>query len=213
MSLLSGIQRDTLTEILTLGLGQAGESLNELLDTHISLQAPIIKFFTREEFDDDLMPQLTDKIGTSATSTVQQNFTGDTRGGASLIFHPDSARKLVAVLTGEEITSPEIDTLRSGTLMEVGNIVINGILGTISNQLQCNLDFHLPEYRDEQIAKMFQSNTPQLHDHVFTYAEAVFQVKDLKISGILLIVFNIEDLQHFLPLLDQYYAREIQNNA
>ena len=27
------------------------------------------------------------------------------------------------------------------------------------------------------------------------------------------IVFNIEDLQHFLPLLDQYYAREIQNNA
>ena len=32
--------------------------------------------------------------------------------------------------------------------MEIGNIVINCILGTMANILECSMDFSLPQYRN-----------------------------------------------------------------
>ncbi len=44
---------------------------------------------------------------------------------------------------GEQL---DMDALRAGTFCEVGNIVLNGVMGSISNMLNFDFDYSVPEY-------------------------------------------------------------------
>ncbi|MFC1592372.1 chemotaxis protein CheX, partial [Thermodesulfobacteriota bacterium] len=143
MKELSEIEIDALTEIINIGVGKAASSLHDIIGTHIVLKVPRIELFPLEK-----LPEVVSRLDQKSVSSVLQSFQGDFTGSAALIFPPESAVRLVSALTGDEIASPSLDSVRGGTLMEIGNIVINSILGTMGNILECNLNFSLPEYRD-----------------------------------------------------------------
>uniref|UniRef100_A0ACD5GZE0 Uncharacterized protein n=1 Tax=Desertifilum tharense IPPAS B-1220 TaxID=1781255 RepID=A0ACD5GZE0_9CYAN len=50
-----------------------------------------------------------------------------------MIFPTESASTLVSLLTGEKPGTPDLEAVKIGTLLEVGNIVLNGVVGTVSN--------------------------------------------------------------------------------
>ena len=178
-------QIDILAELINIGMGRAAASLNELLDSFISLQIPKVWVFRTDSIPDELK-----KFGENTLSVVKQNFEGPFSGNVALVFPPESANSLVSVLTGEKADSPDIDSVKAGTLCEIGNILINGVLGSICNVLECFVDFSLPDYTESTINFLLNEVALRSKRNVILMAKTCFSIKEYNIEG------------HFLLLLD-----------
>jgi chemotaxis protein CheC len=144
---LTADEIDALKELINIGVGSAAGMLNEMIQFPILLQIPDINLLSAKE----LLSQLKKHFGTERLASVQLGFSGSFSGSAHLLFPTDSAVKLVSVLTGEEKGSPELESLKISTISEVGNMVINGVMGSIGNILDQPLDYAVPYYAEEEI--------------------------------------------------------------
>ena len=188
---------DVLTEIINIGVGKAAGSLSDIIGTHVVLKVPHVELLPLEK-----LQEIATKLGNDPISSVIQNFQGAFTGSAALVFPPESASRLVSALTGDDVTSPHLDSVRGGTLMEVGNIVINGILGTISNILRCNLHFSLPEFRDvNKIMELVAIKDLNGHVGFIVLAEANFFLKALEISGFIVVLFEIDSIDNLTSMI------------
>ena len=143
MKELSPLEIDALTEIINIGVGRAASSLNDITGAHIQLKVPRIELFPLEK-----LTELLGRLGHTNVSTVIQTFKGEFTGSAALLFPPESTLRLMSALTNETVKTADLDSESRGILMEIGNIVINCILGTMANILECSMDFSLPQYRN-----------------------------------------------------------------
>ena len=191
---------DALTEVINIGVGKAANSLNEITDHHVALNVPKV-----EIFEDDIPDFNQHLLNQSEISSVQQNFDGKFSGSASLLFPEESARKLIASVTGEKIDSPELDSIRSSTLLEIGNIVINAIMGTISNLLESSIHFSLPEYRkNKSINNFFQTSNKSKEKTVLVLAETNFSLEELEINGFIFLIFEVQAINLLIEMTEKY---------
>ena len=203
MSKLNDIQKDVLSEIINIGIGKAGNLFNDILETHITLNVPKINIIPASELD-----PLLKKMGYNQLSSVQQKFHGRFGGTSALMFPTDSVQNLVSALTGEKADTPEFDTLRDGTLMEIGNILNNALLGTMSNFFKLSFDFDLPEFEESEIDKLFQPVVNPDSDGIILLSEANFFVESLQLKGFILLVFNLKNIELLTSLLDRIIEEE-----
>jgi len=190
---ISAAQKDALTELINIGTGHAASTLNMLINHNIRLNVPRIEIKSRQSIEND--PDLNQ----GSTSSVSMNFNGQFNGNASLIFPKESAHSLVSLLTGENTDSAEIDDLRSGTLSEVGNILLNGVMGSLSNMLATTLDYSVPTYQEGGLHKVIGNNKSE----AVLIAHAIFHIDELCIVGNILLFFEIESLQSLLHAIDK----------
>lgn len=182
---LSDFQLDALKEIVNTGVGRAAASLNEMLESHIELEVPSITLFQIGDLDGDLH-SFTDAV----ISCVQLDFHGSVAGTAALVFPPQSAAKLVAALTGEDPGGPSLNAVMAGTLNEVGNILINGVIGTIGNILEKPFDFSLPNYVEGTLEELLSLGT-QTVDPTVLLIRTRFQVQERQIEGNIFLIFEL----------------------
>ncbi len=186
---------DTLTEIINIGVGQAGNILNEMLGSHVTLQVPIVHVLDRDELAGYLAKFNSDKL-----VSVQMPFSGSVSGIASLVFPPDSASNLVSLLSGERIGSLDMDALRAETLNEVGNIVLNGVMGSISNMVETHITYSIPKYSETSASGLLSRR--QDFSLTIIIAEALFSVEEHDISGDILLLFEMNSLDTLLSIID-----------
>jgi len=197
--MLSAKQQDAFIEIVNIGVGEAASSLNEITGSHIALKVPDIEVFRSDE-----LTRLTETMNMTEAASVIQSFQGDFHGAATLVFPPDSASKLVMTLTGEDEASPGLDALRRSTLMEIGNIVINAIVGTMSNLFHCTLNYRLPEYYQDQTSRLFQRIGAQEESGVILLAQTEVFIEEMQVSGYVLIVFAMRSINPLLAMIDEF---------
>jgi chemotaxis protein CheC len=173
-------QEDILTELVNVGIGRAACSLSEMIDSNVGLRVPNVR-----AADARGMIQLTDERHADS-SIVVQGFTGPLAGTAVLVFPPASARSLVALLTGAQKGSLALDVERAAVLTEVGNIIINAVLGSLGNLASLDLTFGLPRY-EEGGALTGLDPTSQAWAVV---VGVVFQIKEHSVEGQLAVVFE-----------------------
>ncbi len=176
MTHFSDIQIDALKEVVNIGIGQSASSLNEMLDSHIILQIPSIIIYNPTNPNKSVKELIVNKL-----SCVKLDFFGSFSGTAALVFPPDSAANLVSALTGEGANTPGLNAVMAGTLNEVGNIVINGIIGSISNILSDPMDFSVPTYQEGLLADLIMAEKPL--NVAILLINAKFQVEDLHSSS------------------------------
>ncbi len=140
---LSNNQVDTLQELFNVGVGRAAASLNVMLESKVELAVPSIKTFQFK----DISSELCEYVG-QASFAVRQSFSGAVSGSVLLFMSTESAVRLVAYLTDEEVGSPELDSIKVSTLSEIGNIVINGVMGTLANMLELQFEYSMPGYAE-----------------------------------------------------------------
>ncbi len=203
MKKLTPLQEDALTEIINIGVGKAAGMLNDIIGTHVTLNVPKLDLYPLA----DLQVLIKD-FKEESTSAVFQGFDGDIDGSAALVFPAESAVKLVSALTGEDVSSSELDTVRIGTLMEVGNIVINSIIGTLCNIFGSSLDFKLPEYMDGNVTSLIGNYSAKDKSGIVIWAKSGFLVKELEINGYLLIIISMENIEVLLNMVDDYISGE-----
>jgi chemotaxis protein CheC len=194
---LSEDHLDAIKEFINIGVGKAANILNELLEAHISLDVPDLEIVSSDKIA-DLVPYYNQVL-----STIQLEFKGKFSGSAALIFPPNSASNLVAALTGEEVGSPDLDMLRAETLTEVGNILINGVMGAISNMLENHLDFIPPRYSEDSLEAILSISQDTLEEVLLIKTR--FEVADHKIEGNIILFFKVGSFDTLIESIDSQY--------
>jgi len=188
---------DAIKEFINIGVGKAANILNELLDAHISLDVPDLEIVPSAEVV-NLVPYYNEVL-----STIQLEFKGNFSGSAALVFPPKSASNLVAALTGEEVGSSDLDMLRAETLTEVGNILINGVMGSISNMLENRLDFIPPRYSEDSLESILSINK-DISENVLLI-KTRFAVSDHKIEGNIILFFKVGSFDTLIESIENQY--------
>jgi chemotaxis protein CheC len=189
-------QLDTLQELVNIGVGRAASVLNEMIECHINLQVPFIQVFSPGQ----MKVELENRLGVSLVSAVRLGFSGSFSGLAQLVFPTDSASKLVAVLTNEGVGTPDLDAVKIGTLTEVGNIVINGVMGSMSNLLKQHLNYSLPIYLEDTVEHLLTSKYLEFNTTILL-AQARFTIEQLQISGDIILIFKVGSFDALLTAL------------
>ncbi|HUQ69137.1 MAG TPA: chemotaxis protein CheX, partial [Planctomycetaceae bacterium] len=163
---------------------RAAAALSELIGERIELSVPHVRLVVCEA---ELHPSA---AGSDSPATVvTQDFHGRISGRAALAFPQPSALKLGGMLTGGDLECTELDAELSGILLEVGNIVLNGVLGSLSNVSGDALEYSLPALFDDQPAQARVLPATESATEVLI-ADVHFGVRHSEISGTISIVFS-----------------------
>ncbi|MDX8382456.1 MAG: chemotaxis protein CheX [Ghiorsea sp.] len=192
-------QRDILAEIVNTGIGRAAAALNDMVGHKIHLNVPVV-----EVIDEEALRKKWLEADDSPISSVLMEFDGSFSGNAALVFPPDSASVLVSALTDESPVAGEMDALRMGTLTEVGNILINGVIGSIGNSLNASMGFSLPTYIEGKLAELI--NHTQHKNTTVLVANTTFSIDELKVKGEFILFFELASFKDLLVVINRELA-------
>lgn len=191
-------QIGALKELINIGVGQGASTLNAMLRSQIFLQVPFIKIISLEELKKEM-----EALGGDQLATVGLKFKGCFSGTAELVFPSSSASKLITVLTDEDLGTIDLDSIRAGTLCEVGNIVLNEVMGSISNILQLQLRYTVPDYTEQGMDNM--STLAYKEDNrAILLARTRFAVEELQTGGDIILLFEIGGFGAFLDVIETF---------
>lgn len=194
--ILSDKQNDVLKEMINIGIGKGAEMLNAILDTHIKLDVPFIRILSQKEFQKDIKVNSVDTL-----AAVNLSFKGDISGNIELVFPTQSALNLVAALTGEKPQDVSLDSIRTGTLSEIGNIVINAIMGNISNMMSFNLAYSVPSYLEGNYEKLSQAIETG-ENSIILQARARFIIEALAIIGDIVLFMELDSYDKIFAIIE-----------
>lgn len=202
---LTELQRDALTELVNLGVSNAATSLSELVREEVVLSVPEVAIVTREEAIANLREHDAKRL-----VGIHQDFEGDIRGRALLIFPEARSMELIRALVGAELSPDDIMELEQEALAETGNILLNGCLSTMANSLQRNLKISLPEVIHGDGADFFRDAHAE-ERVLFIYIN--FTVKQRDIQGFLAMILDLPSLVMLQKLLDAYIERSTGHSS
>jgi chemotaxis protein CheC len=183
---------DAIRELINIGVGRAAGMLHDITGCAISLKVPSIQIV---EF-----AHLSERAGGESDpvlSTVSLSFRGPMSGLTALIFPPESAAQLVMLMTRETEESGEMDAIRIETLKEVGNIIINAVMGSIANVLSQHLSYSLPTYQELGMSALAGSIHARVDDRL-VIANAHFRIEDTPIDGNILLILELGSMDALL---------------
>lgn len=189
---LSTEDLDAVKELVNIGVGRAAAMLNEITCSHITLHVPTLQVIRLDELD-----SAGGFSGRTGAATVKIDFRGFFTGTTALIFPPESAAALVMAITGEGEDLPELDAIRIETLMEVGNIFINGVMGSIGNVLGQQITYLPPVYVEDTMANIVRTARFDPDERVLL-ANTRFYVEDINVEGIIAMILEIGSLDTLL---------------
>ena len=195
---LSQEQSDTLGEIFNLGVGHAAKVLSEMTDKWIDLNVPAVHVLDSTEVKKKLLKKGEDTV------SIEMDFSGAVSGASVLMFDRNSAIKLASLLLEEEIDKNAPDGEWSETTSEVGNIVVNSVIGALANSIEEELDYSPPIYSNSQPAQIVDK-THEGEDGLVIVAEAELKIKESSIFAEVLIVFALGSFKELKIKIDELY--------
>lgn len=201
---LSENQIDLIRETINIGVGRSAAILNKMINKHIRLQVPYVAFAELEKIKELFSPTPDEEL-----SSVNLNFKGSLIGAAKLIFPTDSASKLVDLFTDSIEDDNDMDEIKAGTLSEIGNIVLNSLIGTISNTLRLPLNYSVPSYQ-EGIINDLLAHYASITESAHLFAQTRFIIEEMDIIGDFILLLEVESSFNFLRIIDQFLKNQLQ---
>lgn len=201
---LTYTQKDALTELINIGYGRAAGALSELTGYRITLEVPRIAMHPIEDIAPHLMRMVEGEV-----ASVTQVFSGPVAGNALLLLDEKAAVMLSELLTDDVAPSRGFDSGAREIITEIGNILLNALLGVFGNLLQVQISFAVPRIRVDTIDSVLQSITVQ--DEELRYALMIhtrFSLRANNVSGYLIIILGITSLDRMLTELEKWEERQ-----
>jgi chemotaxis protein CheC len=196
--------RDAVAEILNVAIGRAAASLSELVDDEVRLSVPFVDFLAPA----DAISRIERETGNLETVAVREQFEGLVHGDILLLFPEHKSLDLVRHVLGHEIPLDELTELEQEALLEVGNIILNACLGSLSNQLGLPVTGSLPTYvrgKSSQLLHLDAEHHGQQEVVVFLHVDFALRNKDAE--GYLAFVMDIVSAHHFIDAIHAYVDR------
>jgi len=204
---ISDEEKDILQEVMNIAFGKAAADLAEVINIFVVLSVPYIQMLKTRDLPEYLKAQVYeyDRI-----SIVEQNFWGDFKGSAFLVFEASAGRDLVSLFgdDADEIGSESMAALEKETLMEVGNILIGACVGKLSELLGDAVTYSPPRVVAEDTpndtipANIFESDSSAI------ILKTVFNFNERNVSGFLFLVTSNDSIlwlkKSLVTFMEQY---------
>ncbi|MBS2212473.1 hypothetical protein KEM09_13740 [Carboxylicivirga mesophila] len=188
---LSALQLDALKELINIGVGKGASLLNRMLNKPIELKTIHVQIV---DWHDDVLQE----YQTKNASIVHMDFNGQINGRANLIFPNRDAIRLLGLIAPWLNVDTSISHVKKNVLTEVGNIVINGVIGSLNNVLNLHSSYTLPCYSDGALYDFFVG----MGKGKFILANTQYAIEEQAIKGTLLIFLELNSFQVLGELLD-----------
>ena len=199
---LDELELDALTELVNLGISEAAHNLAEMVREEVTLSVPKVGIVSREEAIRTIGERESKKL-----VAVHQVFEGDITGRALLIFPEARSLELVRAVVGGELPIEEIVELEQEALAETGNVILNGCLATIANQLQRSLKISLPEILHGEGEDFFNLAPPPPPGDLVMFIYINFALRHSNIDGYIAMLLDMPSMTVLKDLLKEYISR------
>ena len=197
------MKEDILREIMNIYIGQAASLLSEVIDKKVELSIPNVEIFN----DKDLASAKgkAPKFSNGLLMISRISFENELNGRADLMFPAEHIKKLVSLCTGEdqlyggvqEFTDIDFDVMK-----ELGNIILNSIVGGISNLLDMKVDYTLPEVKIFDTIEI-EKELDEDKDARILLLYVTFKIECTKIDGALIISFTVESMYDLMGKIQE----------
>ena len=192
---------EILQEMVNVGVGKGAQVLNTLLSHHVVLDVPRLVETTAE----GLLAAMEFPDG-QKLSCVQMAYQGQLQGEVQLLFSAEAASQMISLIMAQEVSPEELDFIRQATLTEVGNIVINAVIGTLSNLLGFHLQYTLPSFRGGSLSQI-ESQHERGSKELILLAKTSFTIETLSLKGNMILFFSWPTYKNLEEALEGYVQR------
>lgn len=196
--MLNPKQVDTITEIINIGVGKGSASLSQMIDGEILLNVPYVNVINF----DDVLSEITKLGGGDDVHAVEMRFSGEYEGSANVILPRESSKILASLLIHEDPNSDAIEEMKDGLMIEVGNIILNAIMGSFGNILNAPLDYHMPKSYQGNIDGIYSQMDKERYRQVLI-CHTNFTVRGNSISGDILIMYEMNSFDKLSGVLNK----------
>lgn len=194
---------DILKEMFNISVGKAAGLLSEIVNKKILLDVPDVELLDIE--DKDVTDYLPKKIsGALMVSSI--SFEEKLKGKANLIFPADKMRTFINLCSNENDNDKYYDTnftsVDFDVVKEVGNIILNSIMGEVGNNLDLNFNYSLPEvkvYSKIDFSKDVENNE---FKHILLL-HINFVIDSIEIEGAIVVDLTMNSLNKLMDKLNK----------
>jgi len=187
---------DALSELVNIGMGQAGDSLARLFDTFIHLSIPRLELIEPAQLP-EAIESLVGEPGPIVA--VRQAFSSRIRGEALAIYSAAGCDTLADLVKYPEVDSDEL-------LLEISNVLVGACVGALASQFSLDLTFSPPSVLGRTtIAELI--DTRALPWNRALMAEVNFRIVERSFCCHLLTFWPDESIGVLLHAVDAFLAR------
>ncbi len=200
-------EKEILQEIMNIAFGKAAADLAEVINVFVVLNVPYIQMLKAVDLPEYLKTAVSDY---DRISIVEQNFWGDFKGSAFLIFQSSAGRELISIFgeEGDSDFSESADALEKETLMEVGNILIGACVGKLAELLGDAVTYSPPRVVTENTPNEAIPTTLFNSDDSAIVLKTVFSFNEHDVSGLLFLVTSQDSIawlkESLVTFMEQY---------
>lgn len=200
---LTDMERDVVTELFNIGVGKAAAAFGELTRERVQLAVPRVDIVSYDE----AAVQLAEATGEPMIG-IRQDFEGPLTGVAALIFPERRSLEIVRAAIDDRFPLDDISELERETLLEIGNIILNSCLASISDMLGMSTAASLPHLVHSAPPELMSSLSARTSiDRLVLFLHIDFSVARLNVSGYLLFILGVEGSQRFLDAVRAFMQR------
>jgi len=199
--MINDIQKDILTEQVNIFVGKAASYLSEMIERRINLSIPNIYLIDPDQKDVDIKSNnLHGHVMSSGIS-----FGDSITGKAQLMFPTNKVKKLVALCMGEEFydsSDEEPDFLDNDldVIKEIGNIILNSVVGGFSNFLGIKVTYDIPEI---DIIEAEDINIEKEDQYALLIMDLQFNVSGTDIDGMIMCYLNLDSIKTLVEKIEK----------
>ncbi|MHC1682417.1 MAG: chemotaxis protein CheC [Clostridiaceae bacterium] len=193
-------KEDILKELFNISVGKSASLLSEIIEKRIILNIPDLRILdinkNTEEIDQYIAKVIEGSLMVSSIS-----FKNKLEGRASLLFPAEKMRSFINLCMHETIDIETYDTnftdVDFDIIKEIGNIVLNSIIGEVGNYINIKFNYTIPEIKlinDINVSSI-------LEEEGYTYILMLyinFKIEDTKIDGAIIINLTLKSLDELL---------------
>lgn len=177
---------ESLKELINIGIGRSTQALDDMIDKSVSFSIPETQILPRGDLKTKLRQLEYDTL-----ASIKIDFTGTFTGFSGLIFQSKGADKLVSMLLGiDENEEPDPEE-RKEAIIEVGNIILNSVVGTISNLTKSHFQYTVPHYEEGTSDTIFTIDSEKT-DPILIYGQSHFFIDEVNLGGDIILLMEMD---------------------
>ena len=174
-----------------------------MIQSHIILDVPEVKIIKYGEYN-----TFVKHFDDTNYAVITLPFNGELNGFSKLIMSSDHAAKLVDAFIGKIGINMDMDSLRIDILSEIGNVIINAVIGTLSNMLNIHLDYIVPSY-EQGTRNIIIPEEMLNNESTILFAKTHFKIEEFEAHGNFAIFFKVKSFNSLIEKIQAYFEKNI----
>ena len=197
---LTELQQDAIIELLNIGMSRAASALSKIVGEEVYVSIPCVDLLSRHEVAVLIMEKNSARI-----IAVQQQFSGLFWGDAMLVFPEEKSLELVHPLIQDSFPVDIMAEMEREAFMEIGNIILNACVGSISNVLNCEVNSSLPLLLQGSCTDIFDDQPDvQPEEKAAMFLRMDFALQERSINGCVVCVVEENAIQVLRESIDHF---------